>query len=73
MSSNEHGIADVVVVGGGSAGAVVAARLTQDPSRSVGGNQTHDSNYRARGSAASPEIVALRGKESAGVPRSTRG
>jgi hypothetical protein len=35
MSSNEHGIADVVVVGGGSAGAVVAARLSQDPSRSV--------------------------------------
>ena len=29
------GTADVVVVGGGSAGAVLAARLSQDPARTV--------------------------------------
>ncbi|HEY0695120.1 MAG TPA: lycopene cyclase family protein [Kribbella sp.] len=28
-------MADVLVVGGGSAGAVIAARLSQDPARSV--------------------------------------
>jgi choline dehydrogenase len=31
--SNDH--ADILIVGGGSAGAVLAARLTEDSSRSV--------------------------------------
>ena len=33
--SDLPGTADVVIVGGGSAGAVLAARLSQDPARSV--------------------------------------
>ncbi|HUZ83754.1 MAG TPA: GMC family oxidoreductase N-terminal domain-containing protein, partial [Gaiellales bacterium] len=35
MSSNDLGVFDYVVVGGGTAGAIVAARLSQDPGVSV--------------------------------------